>query len=208
MIKNLFLFHGLGSESSQMQQLGKILLEQARVSAEIIPVQGKFDFGEPGNPCWGWFEPPDDLERDFEVAEPPAFGGIEESIARIHSAIDAVRASGVDSRHIHLVGHSQGGAIALSACLTYAQPLGSVSTVAGYLALTPQLRAQASGTPYFLHHCRNDDNVSFKWAGYAQARIEKIGERCEIVEYPESPYPHSVQPSQITSIANLLQSLS
>lgn len=54
------------------------------------------------------------------------------SVAALHAILDALVADGVQPAEIVLGGFSQGGAIALSAGLSYSKPLGGLVSISGW----------------------------------------------------------------------------
>ena len=143
-------------------------------------VEAPLNFGTSINPLLGWFDPPRDSGRSLDGPNRPKLEGISESIEWVHRRIHDLIDDGSETKDIHLFGHSQGGAIALAAGLTFPLRLGSVCTIAGYLALTPEMAPLSTGTHYFLQHAEQDDNVSVRWAHYADTFIRRIGEPCEV----------------------------
>lgn len=150
----------------------------------FLAVEGPFDLGSPGSPCLGWFEPPGE-NRFVDGPDPPRLNGIGQSVDLVHHTIDALADRGVEPKQIHLLGHSQGGAIAIASALTYPESLGGVYSIAGYLAFTPDMKLLGTGTPYYLHHSAYDDKVDYKWAVYAKAFLEKQG-RFAAMRFPPS----------------------
>ncbi len=195
----ILTFHGLGGDRRAMLPIVDYcsrLLEDT----EFRVVEGPFNHGTALSPVLGWFTPPGNKNRALEGENWPALNGLEESLAVVHKTIDDLVAAGMDPQAIHLLGHSQGGAMAIAAGLMYPARLGSVCTIAGYLALTRDLRPVTTGTPYFLHHAEQDDNVGVRWAHYAQRFVEGIGESCEVRCWDIPRDPHSIHAEQLDAI--------
>ena len=92
----------------------------------------------------------------------------------------------------------------MAAGLTFPERLGSVCTIAGYLALIPEMSLLATGTKYFLHHSERDDNVSVRWARYAQDFIRGIGEPCELTCWDIDRNPHWIHADQLDSVCTAI----
>ncbi len=193
------MFHGMGGRGGTMVPIGDYCAQHL-YETRFLPIEGPINLGSPSSPCLGWFEPPRDNDRTFEGPNRPPFKGLKRSLRLVHETMDELVNQGVDPRSMHLLGHSQGGAIALAAGLTYPKRLGSVCTVAAYLALTPDMHPFATGTSYFLHHSMHDDNVSFRWAQYARFFVERAGSVCIVHPWDIRDMPHSIHPQQLDAI--------
>jgi len=169
----------------------------------FISLEGHVNCGTAEMPILGWFEPPDDHNRALDGPSRPKLKGLSSSLAGVHEKLDQLIDEGTEPSEIHLLGHSQGGAIA--AGLTYAERIGSVCTIAGYLALTPQMQPIVSGTKYFLHHSNHDDNVTMHWAHYSRDFIEKHGEPCTLRCWDIDRDPHSMHTTQLDSICDTIR---
>ncbi len=140
------MFHGLGGDRHSMAPFGEYCAGHLP-NTRFLTVEGPINLGDRHRPCLGWFEPPNDNDRACDGPQPPDFNGLNHSLVTVHKAIDQLVDDGADPQTIHLLGHSQGGAIALAAGLTYPAKLGSVCTIAAYLALTPEMKPTHSLTP-------------------------------------------------------------
>jgi phospholipase/carboxylesterase len=177
------------------------ILEETR----FVSLEGPVKLGTAAIPMLGWFEPPNDAERALEGPNRPKLKGLPSSLAAVHQTIDCLIREGTEPGDIHLLGHSQGGAMAIATGLTYPRRLGSVCAVAGYLALTPPMQPTVTGTRYFLHHSNHDDNVSVRWAYYARDFIEKLGEPCELRCWEIERDPHSIHACQLKLICDAIR---
>jgi phospholipase/carboxylesterase len=195
----ILMFHGLGGDKNSMAPVGDYCASRLRAS-QLISVEGPMNLGTDSDLMLGWFVPPGDEERSLDGPCRPKLEGIAASVALVHKEIRNLVDKGAESKSIHLLGHSQGGAIAITAGLTYPERLGSVSSIAGYLALVPELSVLATGTQYFLHHSEHDSNVSVRWAHYAQKFIRKNREPCELKCWDIDRDPHSIHTDQLDSI--------
>ncbi len=197
------MFHGLGGDRNTMLPIGAYC-SQRLSQTRFLPIEAPIDLGGDIRPCLGWFEPPDDSDRAFDGLNPPRFAGLKRSLALVHATIDELVNKGVDPSTIHLFGHSQGGAIALAAALTYPTTLGSVSTIAGYLALTSDLSTRPNGTRFFLHHSNHDDNVSVRWADYAKSFVARSGSPCVVRRWDIKPNAHGIHPEQLDAVCSTI----
>jgi len=201
--RTVLMFHGLGGDRNSMLPIGRYC--SARLPAtQFLRIEGPIDLGDRLRPCLGWFEPPNDNDRALDGPHPPKLNGLRRSLASVHDSIDQLIHEGANPQTIHLLGHSQGGAIALAAGLTYPSKLGSVCTIAAYLALTPDMAPVATGTRFFLHHSEHDDNVGFRWAGYARSFVERTGNVCVVRSWDIRVNPHSVHAQQLDEICKTI----
>lgn len=197
--RTVLMFHGLGGDGNSMIPVGKYCSDLLPAT-EFLSIESSLDLGGPGSPLLAWFIPPADDGRALESPNPPEFAGLKNSLAVAHQAIDdAVRRRG-DAGSVHLLGHSQGGAMAIAAGLTYPQQLGSVCSVAGYLAVQPDSPLTAAKTKFFLHHSPHDDNVGFRWADYTREFIERQGNPCVVVSWQITAEPHGIHAEQLDAI--------
>ncbi len=199
----ILMFHGLGGDQHSMDSISRFCSRRL-TGAQFSAIEAPINLGSRTEPELGWFVPPSDDQRSLQGAKRPEFEGIVESVALIHQAIDQCVDRGIESTSIHLLGHSQGGAIAIASGLTYPERLGSVCTIAGYLALGPAMTVRGTGTKYFLHHSNHDDNVSVRWAHYAENFIKKIGEPCELECWDIDLNPHWVHVDQLEKICTAI----
>jgi predicted esterase len=195
--------HGLGGDQKTMVPIGDYC-GQHLANTRFLPIEGPINLGGSTSPCLGWFEPPHDNDRALDGPTPPKLNGLHDSLALVHKTITELVDQDVDPLTIHLLGHSQGGAIAISAGLTYPEKLGSVCTIAGYLALTRDMLSYATGTNYFLHHSEHDDNVGFRWAHYAKSFVENTGNSCTVYPWDKRDDPHSIHVEQLDSICTTI----
>lgn len=157
-----------------------------------------------GHGALGWFEPPADDDRGLDGPNPPMLNGLSASVLNVHSQMSQLLEEPIDPSDLHLLGHSQGGAIALAAGLTYSQTIGSVCTIAGYLALTPEMVPAETKTTFHLHHSNDDDNVTVRWAYYARERIQKWGHPCTLRCWDVDLNPHGIHPCQLDAICKAI----
>ena len=167
---------------------------------DTVLLQGPVNFGTESCPAFGWFDPPGDRHRalDDPSRRPPA--GLSDSVDYVQSTIRELMARGVQSENIHLIGHSQGGAAAITSGLLFHGRLGSVSTIAGYLSLDDTMKPTFNGTHFHLHHSLHDDNVSVQWVHYAKEYLESVGCNCDARCWDIHENPHGIHKPQIHAI--------
>ena len=199
----LIYLHGLGSNAAGMKSMADAL-DQWVQPDESIFLEGPFNVAQGTEAAYGWFTPPANEHRALDDPERKAPSGLDKSVQLVHDKIDQLIQTGSAPQDIFLIGHSQGGATAITAGLTYPKTLGGVIAVAGYLALTEAMTPQKTETPFRLHHALEDDNVSCYWADYARNFMEELGISCQVKFWDLSMYPHSVHPCQVEAIAEWL----
>ena len=201
--RTVLMLHGLGGDQHTMIPIGDYCGRRLS-NTRFIAIEAPMNFGSDQAPMLGWLVAPDDDKRALDGPNPPKLDGLTESVKLVHDRIRDLVDQGEDPHNIHLLGHSQGGATALAAGLTFPMTLGSVCTIAGYLALTPAMRPVATGTKYYLHHSRHDRNVTVRWAHYAQAFVKSVGEVCELRCWDIDRNPHSIHLEQLEAICSEL----
>ncbi len=147
-----------------------------------------------------WFDPPSDQNRTLPDSGEDKFLKLLESVSNVHRLLDDLIDEGKAPRDIYLFGHSQGGALALAAGLTYPISIGGVATISAYLALTDAMKITNTQTPFFLQHSQFDDNVGVCWAEYAKQHIHESGNNCLLKIWDIPYYPHSIHPEQLMLI--------
>ncbi len=202
----LIYLHGLGSNAAGMQSISDAL-EQRVSPAESVLLEAPFNVSQGTEAAYGLFTPPADEHRALDDPERKSPSGLEKSVQCVHERIDQFIQSGTSPHDIFLIGHSQGGATAITSGLLYPQTLGGVIAVAGYLALAESMTPQKTQTPFRLHHSLEDDNVSCYWADYARNYMDDLGVPCQVKFWDLSHDPHSVHPCQVEAIAEWINGL-
>ncbi len=205
--RTVLMLHGLGGDRHTMLSVGDHCRRHLS-KTKFIAIEAPKNLGSEQAPLLGWFVAPDDDNRALEGPNPPKLDGLADSVAMVHERVRDLIDQGEDPHNIHLLGHSQGAATALAAGLTFPTRLGSVCTIAGYLALTPAMRPIANGTKYFIHHSQQDCNVSVRWAHYLQSFVRSVGEFCELRCWDIDRNPHSIHVNQLDAICSEIAKLS
>lgn len=197
----VLMLHGMGGDIDTMSTISKHcarLLPDTRFAS----IEAPLDLGKDSHRCLGWFQPPDDDKRELERNDPPSLAGIEQSLQLVSQTLDNLVSEGIDSRHIYLLGHSQGGAMAITTGLTYAKPLGGIYTIAGYLAWLPTMKLNGLRNRFCLHHSIHDDVVGFRWSDYARTFVENGGHVCCVQSWEIRNSPHFMHKRQLDSICS------
>lgn len=103
--------------------------------------------------------------RTLDISGPEDEVGIREATKLVHGIIDKEIQAGIPSKRIMLGGFSQGGALALYAGLTMAQPLGGIVAFSCWLPLYrtfPDAKLTPDDTPVFQCHGDCDPVVPYK----------------------------------------------
>ena len=136
-----FVFlHGLGDQGSSWRHLeGKV----AGVSKWLFPNAPNVPVTVNGGArCPSWF----DMDEIPVVAtSSDKVADVKASVVKVHAMLKGLEAEGFASESIYVGGFSQGGAIALLACLTYPRKLGGAAVLSGWLMLRDELLAADSG---------------------------------------------------------------
>lgn len=92
--------------------------------------------------------------------EPPA--GLEAAVASVHKQLKAIEDSGVPAGKIVIGGFSQGGALAITAGLTYSSPIGGIVSISGWSNYRDTLQSKVPATNAAvpcMFCCGNKDDV-------------------------------------------------
>lgn len=131
--------------------------------------------------------------------------GIRDSEARVASLIEAELERGIPAQQIILAGFSQGGAIALHTGVRFAQALGGVMVLSGYLPLRANLAAERSqanaNTSIFMAHGSYDPVLPEALAVESKRVLESQGYD---VEWHSYAMEHVVCPDEITDVSRWL----
>lgn len=154
-----------------------------------------------------WFRFPRNEERDINHPDRPELENLAYSLKRVHDEIQMCIEAGISPQAIALIGHSQGGAMALAAGVTFDQPLGIVCCIAGYLALPKEYDLAPRGTPFFLLHARQDPVVTAYWAEVTRDWFLTRQYTCELRFDDFEVNPHGMHQRQISAIADRIVEL-
>ncbi len=203
LVKEFVLLPGLGGDDATMNSVHRRL---ARAFPEIqsSTLVGDFPITSKAETRLGWFRYPKDSERELEQTGKDSLEHLENSIRRIHVQLDARILAGCSSTELGIIGHSQGGAMALAAGLTYPRPLGFVCSIAGYLVLPALANPVVTSTRYLLLHGQQDDVVNVRWSHYAHQWLIDRGFHAEIEVGQFDIFPHGMHARQISAIIDRL----
>ena len=131
--------------------------------------------------------------------------GLRASQAQIEALIDKEIARGIPANHIVLAGFSQGCAMTLQTGLRYAQQLGGMMCLSGYLPLTTSVAAERhaanQSTPIFMAHGRQDPVVVLQRGEQSRDALQTLGYQ---IEWHEYQMQHSVCMEEVTDIGGWL----
>jgi phospholipase/carboxylesterase len=131
--------------------------------------------------------------------------GLDESVARVGSLIAAERARGIPAARIVLAGFSQGGAVALHAGLTAAEPPAGIIALSTYLPRPATLAARRTpanwALPILMCHGTADAVVELSMGIAARDALLADG---HTVEWHTYPMAHEVSAREIVDISGWL----
>jgi phospholipase/carboxylesterase len=131
--------------------------------------------------------------------------GLDESVARIGSLIAAERGLGIPAARIVLAGFSQGGAVALHAALSHAEPLAGVVALSTYLPRAATLAARDSpanrALPILMCHGTEDPVVTLSLGLAAREALTAEG---HAVEWHTYPMAHEVSARELGDVSRWL----
>lgn len=134
--------------------------------------------------------------------------GLKRSQQLITQLIEKENSRGIPFENIVLAGFSQGGVISLFVGLRYAEKLGGVMVLSGYLPLARQLESDACPanhtTPIFMGHGSEDMIVPIPLASKSRQQLITQGYS---VEWHEYSMAHSVCSDEIKDISKWLRSV-
>ena len=132
--------------------------------------------------------------------------GLAESVARVNTYLDAEIGHGIPASRLVLAGFSQGGAVALSAGLTFAGRLGGILALSAYLPFPARLSAEKSvanaAVPILMCHGRMDPVVPIAMGLEARDALQAHG---YAVEWHEYPMQHEVCGAELAVVGRWLR---
>jgi phospholipase/carboxylesterase len=132
--------------------------------------------------------------------------GLAESVERVNAYLGREIARGVPASRIVLAGFSQGGAVALSAGLRFAERLAGLLALSTYLPFPARLEAMKSAAnadvPILMCHGRLDPVVPIAMG--IEAR-DVLGAQGYAVEWHEYPMQHEVCAAELAETAKWLR---
>lgn len=194
--------HGLGSSGHNLAALMPLLnLDNLpfRFIFPNAPLRAVTLNGGYHMPAWY-----DIYTLDAKAAEDQP--GILAAEEQIISLIAEQNAAGIPSRHIFLLGFSQGGALALFTGLRYPQRLAGIIGLSTYLpipeVLTKSCHTANQEVPIFLAHGHQDAIIQFTTALQIQAWLLKANYP---ITWSSYEMEHSICPEEIAELARWLQ---
>jgi|GEM_PF-5226264 len=199
-VEHFILLPGLDCDETTMEPIKRRLLRRCQ-EMQTTTLIGEYFLELESGRHRAWFRYPRDDQRDLTGPNRPRFENLEVSIARVHEAIRDAISAGAAPHSIGLLGHSQGGAVAIAAALTFPETLGIVCSIAGYLALPLEGVIYPTSTRFFLQHAHQDPIIRVHWAHYAHQWLLEHGYTSELVIDDFEIHPHAMHPRQIAAIA-------
>jgi len=194
--------HGLGADGNdfvpivdQLQLPAHLAIRFIFPHAPIRPITINQGYQMPG-----WYD-----IASLSIVEQEDVAGIKESSIILKQLCEEQEANGISCRRIVLAGFSQGGAIALHCGSRYSKPLAGIMALSTYLPLPETLADektdQATETPVFMAHGRQDNVVAFE---HGKQSMELLQANNFKVHWHEYNMGHSVCPEEIRHIRQWL----
>lgn len=140
--------------------------------------------------------------------ELPSFDDLRPAAEALVSFVDSWAASaGLDMKRFHLMGFSQGAALACSLALLYPQRVPALAALSGFLpsgAETLLAGRPLAGKPALVAHGKRDEMVPVEHARQAVALLEQGGAR---VTYCEAGIGHKVSKECMQALGDFFLSL-
>jgi phospholipase/carboxylesterase len=195
---SIIVLHGLGADGNDFVPFAKELDLRSVGSVRYVfphaPTMPVTING--GYVMRAWYDilGTDLVRREDEV-------GLRRSMALVNALIDAELARGIAAKRIVLAGVSQGCAMTLLSGLRYAERLGGLVGMSGYLPLAATLAAERNASnhdlPIFLAHGRHDPVIPFERAVASRDALVAMGYP---VEWHEYAMEHSVCAEEIVDL--------
>lgn len=174
------LFHGWTGDENSMSIFINAIPAECAVIAPRAPYRilaGGYSWREIGSGSWGT----------------PLFGDLQPAALSVLSFVDAWLASvGLDTGQFHVIGFSQGAAMAYVLAALHPERVSSVVALAGFLPPGIEVRLSAGalrGKPVYVAHGSRDDLVPVQRAREAVRLLDGAG---ALVQYCESDGGHKV----------------
>ncbi len=191
---SIIFLHGLGADGNDFAPVAEQLkLLETRFIFPHAPVR-PITINN-GYEMRGWYDIVT-LDRDNFIHDVP---GVEASSAFVHGLIEAEHQKGIAYDRIVLAGFSQGGAIALFAGLSFAQPLAGILALSTYVPAPEVLAGRCTKTPLniMMTHGLVDDVIPLSSAELSVQWLEKMGQHPHFKTYAMA---HSVCAPEIMDI--------
>lgn len=191
--------HGLGSNAEDMAGLAQELTLNVPVRHVFLSAPIRSVTINQGMMMPAWYD-----ILGASLLDRQDYLGMTASLQQVLKAIEQQLEQGFKSQQIYLAGFSQGAAVALYSALSYAQSLGGVMVLSGYLPCADRLSLiQPCHCPIFFGIGMYDDVVMPIWSKQSVKMLEDKGfNQLQVKEYPMA---HSVCAAEITDISLWLQ---
>lgn len=128
--------------------------------------------------------------------------GLKESIAYVHRLIEE---SGVPPGRVVLAGFSQGGALALSAAMSYPGKLRGLLCLSGWLASDVPQKAATYGTPVHFFHGAADPSVIPAWMEQGRVTLKAAGVESTVKMFDK--LDHGYNDDELDAVLALLKTM-
>ncbi|KAG4072349.1 hypothetical protein HA402_004281 [Bradysia odoriphaga] len=176
----LIFLHGLGDTGhGWVEAMGAIRPAHMKVicpTAKAMPVTLNSGFEMPS-----WF----DL-KSLEISGEEDTEGIKKAATNVHAMIQSEIQSGIPSNRIILGGFSQGGALALYAGLTFAEPLAGIMALSCWLPLGksfPAARKAPDTVPIIQCHGDCDPLVKYSYGQLSSSLLKTFMKNTQFTTY-------------------------
>lgn len=175
----LFLYFLFTHSHGWIEAMGAIRPSHMKVicpTAKSMPVSLNAGFEMPS-----WF----DL-KTLDISGPEDEDGIKKATTNIHGMIASEIQAGIPSKRIILGGFSQGGALALYAGLTFAEPLAGIVAFSCWLPLHknfPAIKKTPDTTPVFQCHGDCDPVVPYKFGQLSASVLKTFMKNMQFTTY-------------------------
>ena len=194
-------FHGLGADGNDFVPLVPQLALPKNLPvrfifphAPVIPVSING-----GYPMPAWFDITA-LTPELKIDEK----GLMAAIKAAHDLIQAEINKGISPARIIVAGFSQGGAMALSAALTYSETLAGVIALSTFISSTQTLPINQQRPPVYMAHGILDDVVPMS---LGEQTYQFLKQRGFDISWNVYAMGHEVCKNEIDSISTWLQSV-
>jgi len=157
----VIFLHGMGDNAKTYKKIFEPLSELNPNLKIIFPQAPKIPIGAYLNsPKTAWYNMEGDPHDILTLREDKV--GLLNTLAKIKDIVQKEINSGIPAEKISIIGHSQGGAVALALGLVSEHPLGGIIGLSSFMPCRNEIfnlaKKENKQVPFFLFHS-NDDNV-------------------------------------------------
>lgn len=190
--------HGLGSDYRDMEALSQAFTNPEPIRHVYLQAPNRSVTINGGMMMPAWYD-----ICDISLTNREDLDGIVESRCQVERAIQLQLDNGFTSEQIYLAGFSQGAAIALFTGIGYANRLGGVMVLSGYIPKPDALEChQVKTLPVFLGVGRYDDVVLPQWSQMSFQFLKNHGYNEAIIQ--EYDMAHAICSDEVRDCSNWL----